>query len=74
MESRRISKTLEPEALCAILMRSSRDKEKILMTYGFNLRTFEKNEELITSQSRNDYVGLEVGAKTEVIHFLGFAV
>ena len=29
---------------------------------------------LITSQSQNDYVGLEVGAKTEAIHFPGFAV
>ena len=34
----------------------------------------EKMQELVTSQSQNDYVGLEVGAKTEVIHFLGFAV
>jgi hypothetical protein len=72
VESRRTSKTLEPEGLCAILMRSSRDREKILiiwLNYG-RLR----NAELITSQSQNDYVGLEVGAKTEAIHFLGFAV
>ena len=34
----------------------------------------ETMQELITSQSQNDYVGLEVGVKTEVIHFLGFAV
>ena len=34
----------------------------------------EKIANLITSQSQNDYVGLEVGAKTEATHFLGFAV
>jgi hypothetical protein len=38
------------------------------------LWTLKKRQKPITSQSQNDYVGLEVVAKTEVIHFLGFAV
>ena len=33
-----------------------------------------KKWKIITSQAQNDFVGLEVGVKTEVIHFLGFGV
>ena len=33
-----------------------------------------KKRKIITSQAQNDFVGLEVGVKTEVIHFLGFGV
>ena len=33
-----------------------------------------KDKKSITSQLQNDYVGLEVGAKIEAIHFLGFEI
>ena len=45
-----------------------------MLKNGFSYGTLKKNAELVTFQSQNDYAVLEVGAKTAVIHFLGFVV